>query len=299
MLPEITTATSTLSHLQRSFVYPPILLMHLLSPVLATQSRTRVKDIRLATDAVIQSAADAPTKWSVNDVTEAMLNASLFCGGPSLEAVIACAEGIGHVIDPSVDKREDEPNWCYYARNRGWCEGDYLFAKHSIATHWCPVTCGRYDDVATENRNEMEAVLKRHNTYRKTHGVSDLAWEDAWASQAQNWADSCKFSHSDLGNGENLWAGPGSLNGDTAIDAWYNEIDAYNFSNPGDSGSTVHFTQVVWSGTSKIGCAVKKCTTLPPTELENGTILVCEYSPPGNIIGQFEPNVLPMTTATK
>ncbi|KAG0318144.1 Golgi-associated plant pathoproteinsis- protein 1, partial [Podila horticola] len=35
----------------------------------------------------------------------------------------------------------------------------------------------------------------------------------------------------------------------TAITAWYNEEKQYNYNNPGFSGATGHFTQVVWKDT--------------------------------------------------
>jgi hypothetical protein len=37
---------------------------------------------------------------------------------------------------------------------------------------------------------------------------------------------------------------------------WYNEVKDYNFNNPGFGGSTGHFTQLVWVGTTELGCGV-------------------------------------------
>ena len=66
-----------------------------------------------------------------------------------------------------------------------------------------------------------------------------------------------------------------------AVDMWYNEVDdpGYDFSNPGWDYGTGHFTQVVWKGTTEVGCGVA-----------NGWVC-CRYYPPGNYMGQFPENV--------
>ena len=85
--------------------------------------------------------------------------------------------------------------------------------------------------------------------------------------------------------GENLAWGYGSV--ERAFLGWYNELDLYNFRNPGFSGATGHFTQVVWKGSTGLGCAVTRCNA-------EGPIYVCHYTPAGNYVGQFEENVLPL-----
>ena len=85
--------------------------------------------------------------------------------------------------------------------------------------------------------------------------------------------------------GQNLAFMAGAeLTGQGAVDMWYREIDDYNFEKPGFSGSTGHFTQVVWKGSTHIGIgrATKK----------GKTYVVANYIPPGNVEGQFEKNVL-------
>ncbi|KAF7629968.1 SCP domain-containing protein [Meloidogyne graminicola] len=42
-----------------------------------------------------------------------------------------------------------------------------------------------------------------------------------------------------------------------------------------------HCTQMAWATTTKIGCAVQRC---PRSQWK--TYVVCQYSPPGNFIGQ-------------
>ena len=67
--------------------------------------------------------------------------------------------------------------------------------------------------------------------------------------------------------------------------AWANEINSYDFANPGFSSATGHATQMLWVATTRIGCAAQACA--------EGPLYVCEYDPPGNVIGQFQQNVLP------
>ena len=55
-----------------------------------------------------------------------------------------------------------------------------------------------------------------------------------------------------------------------------------------DPGNPVpsHFTQVVWKGTTELGCAHALCNNLIPGAGQ-AHFYVCEYSPSGNVIGQF------------
>ena len=70
---------------------------------------------------------------------------------------------------------------------------------------------------------------------------------------------------------------------------WYNEVSQYNFNNPGFNSATGHFTQIVWVGTTKLGCGLAISRT-------NKVYGICNYSPPGNYIGadNFRKNVLPI-----
>ena len=72
-----------------------------------------------------------------------------------------------------------------------------------------------------------------------------------------------------------------------AVESWYNEVKMYDYNNPGFSGDTGHFTQLVWKGTTQLGCASSQAS-------ESGNwYVVCNYNPAGNMLGDFENNVLP------
>jgi uncharacterized protein YkwD len=138
---------------------------------------------------------------------------------------------------------------------------------------------------------DAQALLDSHNRVRAQHCAAPLTWSPRLASAAQAWANSlraqgCKFGHSGGKYGENLAAGTsGTLDGEAVTAMWYDEHKQYSFRNGGFSMDTGHFTQVVWRGTTQMGCATTSCN--------NMDIWVCEYDPPGNVETQYRQNVLP------
>lgn len=62
------------------------------------------------------------------------------------------------------------------------------------------------------------------------------------------------------------------------------QVCKYPFSKPGFYHGTGHFTQMVWTTTKLVGCAIGKCPGGIIDRAGNrwkGTMLVCEYWPPG------------------
>lgn len=138
------------------------------------------------------------------------------------------------------------------------------------------------------------------NNYRSKHNSPPLAWDTTIASFSQDWANyllsNNVFQHSgSLLYGENLAYFQGySLDMlsliKKAIDLWYNEITLYDFSNPGFSEATGHFTCLVWKNSTKfaIGYAYD--------DISKTVEIVLNTSPPGNIAGQYQQNVLAPST---
>ena len=95
-------------------------------------------------------------------------------------------------------------------------------------------------------------TLNTHNKYRTLHGVTPLQWSTELAGFAQthctNLAVNSLFEHSKGSSyGENLYFSFGyAENGarSRAVDAWYKEIEKYDFEKPGYQAGTGHFTQV-------------------------------------------------------
>merc|ERR1719509_343211 len=76
-----------------------------------------------------------------------------------------------------------------------------------------------------------------------------------------------------------------------AVDGWYEEGQGWRYNmGLGFSMGTGHFTQVVWAGTTSVGCATAQGS--------QWTYVVCNYGPPGNMQGQFNQNVLPLGPST-
>lgn len=146
---------------------------------------------------------------------------------------------------------------------------------------------------ANAGLNQFESdILNEHNKKRALHGVQPLTWNPTLAQYAADYAskafscDNVQLIHSHGPYGENLAAG--YVGGISPVDAWYGEISQYNYNAPGFSENTGHFTQVVWKGTSELGCAYVTC--------DNAwrQYTICEYQEPGNWLGEFQENVLPL-----
>jgi pathogenesis-related protein 1 len=144
--------------------------------------------------------------------------------------------------------------------------------------------------VAAAEPTVAQRFVDAHNADRAKHCAKPLAWSNDIAKVAQAWADTlrakgCVFQHSNGSYGENLAAGTaGMLDPEAVTKMWYDEGASYNFRSGGFSMTTGHFTQVVWRGTTSIGCGHTTC---------NGNdIWVCNYDPAGNVEGEYKDNVL-------
>jgi pathogenesis-related protein 1 len=139
---------------------------------------------------------------------------------------------------------------------------------------------------------EVEQLLQLHNKARANVRVGPLSWSKQLAIYAQEWANHlasarCRMEHRPNSgkwkqeHGENLFIGTAGYYGVAdAVKAWVDEKEYYrggtlNFSNWHASG---HYTQVVWKDTKQLGCAKAEC--------KGNIIIVCNYDPPGNVLGE-------------
>jgi hypothetical protein len=60
---------------------------------------------------------------------------------------------------------------------------------------------------------------------------------------------------------------------------WAAERSAYDHASGACSGTCGHYTQLVWSKSSALGCGVASCAG-------GGEIWVCNYDPAGNVMGE-------------
>ena len=126
--------------------------------------------------------------------------------------------------------------------------------------------------------------------------LDPLCWSAPVAAVAQTWANTCTWAHNPGRGflGENLWAigytgstPPGNPPLD-AVSDWASEAADYDYATNTCSGVCGHYTQIVWRSTQDVGCGIKHCTGGSPCgpSFPNWTIVVCDYDPPGNFVGQ-------------
>jgi len=140
----------------------------------------------------------------------------------------------------------------------------------------------------------LAGVLAAHNQVRAqvspapSSPLPKLQWSEADAKVAAEYAEQCTFSHnrSRGPRGENLFAGSGETKIEDVVKSWASESESYDYASNGCRGTCGHYTQIVWAGTTHVGCASKTCTTGSPFGKGTWQIWVCNYSPPGNMNGQ-------------
>eukprot|EP00931_Biecheleriopsis_adriatica_P122731 TRINITY_DN97750_c0_g1_i1.p1 TRINITY_DN97750_c0_g1~~TRINITY_DN97750_c0_g1_i1.p1 ORF type:complete len:205 (-),score=44.11 TRINITY_DN97750_c0_g1_i1:70-627(-) len=156
------------------------------------------------------------------------------------------------------------------------------------------------DDEEPENHFDIDiqTALDVHNTFRAKHGAPPLVWDNRLAEHALAAAQVCfaedtmrHNNHEEFNEGQNIYTSwdSGQDGSKVAVAGWYSEIDDYDFGNPGFSHEAGHFTQVVWRGSQQVGMAKVRGDI-------NGSdrvFIVANYSPRGNMLGEFEQSVLP------
>lgn len=142
---------------------------------------------------------------------------------------------------------------------------------------------------------DQDILLKEHNRVRKDVNLGPMKWSTELAGVAQEWSEvlangKCSLQHRansakkwhKPGLGENLFMGTdGYYTVGSAVTAWEDEKKDYDQKpiNLKKFMAYGHYTQIVWKSTTEVGCGKAYC---------NGNLIVaCNYSPPGNYIGQM------------
>lgn len=138
-------------------------------------------------------------------------------------------------------------------------------------------------------------MLYGHQIERAAVGVPDLTWDEELVADADRWATHLakigslehedEYSRDMNVQGENLWMGTrGAWSPVEMVSHWAEEKKDYrpgtfpNVSRTGKLADVGHYTQMVWRGTGRVGCALAS-----DREMD---YLVCRYSRTGNIRGQ-------------
>jgi uncharacterized protein YkwD len=158
----------------------------------------------------------------------------------------------------------------------------------------------------------VKGVLALHNRERAAVGVTPLMWSDKLAADARPWAEHVvTIGHmvhdsehlGTLGEGENIagYGNPwnpkvGPLTQGGGVNLWIDEKMNWNGGTCASGKVCGHYTQMVWRDTKEVGCATAYGRGIPYSSTALGhvaskpnefmSILVCRYSPPGNVVGQ-------------
>ncbi|KAL1969334.1 hypothetical protein VTN77DRAFT_9526 [Rasamsonia byssochlamydoides] len=147
-------------------------------------------------------------------------------------------------------------------------------------------------------------ILYNHNIHRANHSAAALTWSSDLEASALQLANGCVYEHNtDInggGYGQNIGYGiPADNIGAMITNLMYNDEfgyfeGLYGQANPDMSNFDHwgHFSQIVWKGTTQVGCATVVCNSLGNVDSsEPLPFTVCNYSPPGNYAGEYAENV--------
>ncbi|BAI97654.1 hypothetical protein Sj15T_20820 [Sphingobium sp. TA15] len=161
-----------------------------------------------------------------------------------------------------------------------------------------PAMPASYYGLEEADRDEglmRDVVLGMHNEERESLGLSPLAWDSALAADAARYARQMAqtniFRHSArasraVPSGENLWMGSrGLYDYEVMVGSFLDEKRLFrrsgklpDLSVTGRWEDVGHYTQIIWRGTRKVGCAL--------AEGQSYDYLVCRYYPAGNVFGR-------------
>ncbi len=162
--------------------------------------------------------------------------------------------------------------------------------------------CGGDDegpDASADEPAALAGITAAHNEVRAGVGVGPLVWDPDLAAIAQAWAEACVDQEAPIGLidhnpgrsdgypgyvGENIYASTGTASPTDAVAAWASEASDYDYdSNSCALGAVCgHYTQLVWADSQRVGCGIATCSGLT---YPSG--IVCDYSPGGNIVGEW------------
>ncbi|MDP9415100.1 MAG: CAP domain-containing protein [Pseudomonadota bacterium] len=139
-------------------------------------------------------------------------------------------------------------------------------------------------------------LLELHNRERSEVSAPPLVWDDRLAAAAAAYgpllAREAALVHAPAalrpGQGENLWMGTRNRYSlPSMFDGWAREKRLFRagvfpgVSRTGRWTDVAHYTQIVWRGTARVGCAIHRAA--------EWDYLICRYTPPGNVRGQKIP----------
>ena len=171
-----------------------------------------------------------------------------------------------------------------------------LIALAAISLGWASPGAAAAVSVEAEASSVPARILAMHNRERAAVGAPPLSWDPALAASAASYGPTLaamgRLAHSPResrpGQRENLSMGSASHFGlEDLVGFWVEEKAHFqpgtfpNVSRTGHWKDVAHYTQMIWKGTTNVGCAM---------HVAGGrNYLICRYSPPGNADGRPVP----------
>jgi len=132
-------------------------------------------------------------------------------------------------------------------------------------------TIGIVSNSPPVSKSEQQEFVDAINKFRCMHGAGNVEWDDDVAESAQSYVGPLtEMKHSDCYNvpppagpaGENIyWSSATSFTPEKVSEEWYSEVnncnpspEAFSDGCQSGSGTTGHFTAMIWKGVTKIGC---------------------------------------------
>ena len=147
--------------------------------------------------------------------------------------------------------------------------------------------------LSVDDQGFIARMLVIHNRERAAVGAPPLAWDPMLAQSAASYGPALaslgRLQHSPRetrpGQRENLaMSSSGYLDDGQLAGLWVAEKNQFtpglfpNVSRTGYWKDVAHYTQMVWKGTTHVGCALYRGG--------GNDFLICRYSPPGNADGK-------------
>jgi Cysteine-rich secretory protein family len=150
------------------------------------------------------------------------------------------------------------------------------------------------DDAPATQDIFAQRILAAHNAERAHAGSPPLVWNQSLADDAavhaKYLARTGTFEHAeqaigDKAQGENLWMGTTDIySAEEMVKLWVDEKKDFKpgkfpaVSATGNWFDIGHYTQLIWPGTTSIGCSIQSGG--------GDDYLVCRYFPAGNVMGE-------------
>ncbi|XP_040379704.1 pathogenesis-related protein PRMS-like [Oryza brachyantha] len=150
--------------------------------------------------------------------------------------------------------------------------------------------------------SNTDQFLRAHNEARAAVGVPPLSWNSTLMMEALRYSSELRVDCDALppapwgtrgAYGRNLYHGHGVRRGADAAAfwaqgrRWYDVRGAANACAAPPGWGCGAYTQMVWRDTTQLACVARpcRCARRPCPDVID-TVAVCEYYPPGNLVGQ-------------